>query len=135
MDGAPSLQAFDALAAGLDGRPYHFATFFEPPSLDARIVNQYALFSLMSSPNVSLDDWLAEHPNLIRKIVIPAAIKWEVRDKLDQANVTERVLFPGLDGLSSWLRRQYTPRNGLPEPLDEDTGGHTTAQGVPREQG
>lgn len=133
--GAATLTAFDALAVGADGQPHHFATFFEPPSLDARIVNQYALFSLMSGQNVSFDDWLAEHPELIRKIVIPASIKWEVRDKLDQANVTERVLFPGLDGLSSWLRRQYTPRNHLPEPLDEDTGGHTTAQGVPREQG
>ncbi|MDQ3549411.1 MAG: FRG domain-containing protein [Chloroflexota bacterium] len=135
MRGAATLPTFDGLAAGADDQPRHFATFFEPPSLDARIVNQYALFSLMSSPNVSLDNWLAEHPDLIRKIVIPAHIKWEVRDKLDQANVTERVLFPGLDGLSSWLRRQYTPRNGTPLPPEEDSGGHTTAQGVPREQG
>jgi hypothetical protein len=132
--GAPTLAAFDALAAAVGGGTRHFAAFFEPPSLDARIVNQFALFSLMSSPDVSLDDWLGNHPDLIRKIVIPAAIKWEVRDKLDQANVTERVLFPGLDGLSSWLRRQYTPRGGVPLPAEEDEGGHTTALGVPREQ-
>jgi hypothetical protein len=87
-----------------------FVVFFEPPSLDDRIVNQFALFSLMSSPTAALDDWLTEHPELCRKIIIPAAAKWEVRDKLDQANITERVLLPGLDGLSSWLKRYYTPR-------------------------
>ena len=87
-----------------------FVVFFEPPSLDDRIVNQFALFSLMSSPAAALDDWLNQHPQLCRKIIIPAEAKWEVRDKLDQANITERVLLPGLDGLSSWLRRYYTPR-------------------------
>ena len=56
-----------------------------------------------------MDDWLAVHPTLWTKVVIPAALKWEVRDKLDQSNVTERVLFPGLDGLTSWLKRHYTP--------------------------
>jgi FRG domain len=87
-----------------------FVLFLEPPSLDDRIVNQYALFSLMSSPTASLDDWAERHGELVRRIVVPAELKWEVRDKLDQANVTERVLFPGLDGLSAWLRRYYLPR-------------------------
>ena len=87
-----------------------FAVFLEPPSLDERIVNQYALFSLVSDATVGLGDWLAGRPELARRIVIPAELKWEVRDKLDQANVTERVLFPGLDGLSAWLKRYYLPR-------------------------
>jgi hypothetical protein len=84
-----------------------FVLFLEPPSLDARIVHQFALFSMMSSPHAVLNDWLAEHADLYFRIIIPARLKWEVRDKLDQANITERVLFPGLAGLSQWLRRHY----------------------------
>lgn len=87
-----------------------FVVFFEPPSLDDRIVNQFALFSVLSDPHAALDDWLAAHPDLWRKVIIPAELKWEVRDKLDQANLTERVFFPGLDGLSSWLKRHYSPK-------------------------
>lgn len=87
-----------------------FVIFFEPPSLDDRIVNQFALFSMMSSPTARLDHWLHNHPDLYQRLIIPAELKWEVRDKLDQANITERVLFPGLDGLCSWLRRYYTPK-------------------------
>jgi hypothetical protein len=97
----------------LAGLGEDFALFVEPPSFDERIVNQYALFSLTSRPELRLDEWLRDHPRLWRKLVIPAELKWEVRDKLDQANVTERVLFPGLDGLSSWLSRHYLPRAGI----------------------
>lgn len=88
------------------------ALFFEPPSIDDRIVNQFALFSIMSDATSVLDDWLTKHPDIYRRIIIPAGLKWEVRDKLDQANITERVLFPGLDGLASWLKRHYQPKNG-----------------------
>lgn len=100
---AASLPAFDALGE-------HFIVFFEPPSLDERIVNQYALFSLCPRPWPDRVEEIVEEASLGFKIVVPAALKWEVRDKLDQANVTERVLFPGLDGLSRWIRRYYTPR-------------------------
>jgi hypothetical protein len=98
--------------AQLDALGGDFVVFVEPPSYDERIVNQYALFSLMSGAHASFDAWLDAHPDLGRKVVIPGELKWEVRDKLDQANVTERVLFPGLDGLSRWLTRYYTPRKG-----------------------
>lgn len=99
---ATTLEEFDELST--DG----FVTFFEPPSLDERIVNQFALFSLPSSADLSLEDLLQRREGTWRRIVIPAALKWEVRDKLDQANITERVLFPGLDGLSQWLKRYFT---------------------------
>ena len=101
---ATSLSEFD----DLEKKP--FVVFFEPPSLDDRIVNQFAIFSLMSGPSARLDEWLRSHPELCQRVIIPAPVKWEVRDKLDQANITERVLFPGLDGLSRWLKRYYTPK-------------------------
>ena len=87
-----------------------FAIFFEPPSIDDRIINQFGFFSVMSDPERTLDTWLKDNPDLWRRVIIPAGLKWEIRDKLDQANITERVLFPGLDGLSSWLRRHYSPK-------------------------
>jgi hypothetical protein len=105
-EAAGSLPEFDMLAED------DFVAFLEPPSLDERIINQYALFSLMSQAGSDMGPWLNDHPELCRRIVIPAKLKWEVRDKLDQANITERVLFPGLDGLSQWLKRYYSP--GLP---------------------
>lgn len=92
----------------LSERP--FALFLEPPSLTERIVNQAALFSLMSRPAARLDEWLKSHPEAWRRITLPADLKWEVRDRLDQINLTERVLFPGLDGLSDWLGRYYRER-------------------------
>jgi hypothetical protein len=96
-----SLSAFDRLA-----RP-PFVVFLEPPALDTRVLNQHALFSLMSSPEAQIQDYFAHHPDLCRCVRVPAALKWEIRDKLDQANINERVLFPGLDGLSRWLTRYY----------------------------
>ena len=107
-EAAPNLAALEKLSHD------EFALFFETPALDARIVNQYALFSLMSSPGTRLDEWLTKRgEDFARRIIIPAALKWETRDKLDQANITERVLFPGLDGLSRWLRRHYMPGGNI----------------------
>lgn len=85
----------------------NFPVFLEPPSIDQRIVNQYAVFSMMSDPDLKLMDWLEKSDIRYFKIVIPAELKWEIRDKLDQANINERVLFPGLDGLATWLKRHY----------------------------
>lgn len=102
---APTLASLEKLSSD------DFAVFFEPPSLDERIVNQFALFSFMSNPERDFEQWLKKHAKgLVRRIVVPRELKWEARDKLDQANITERVLFPGLDGLSQWLKRHYTPK-------------------------
>ena len=112
---AASLQELDRLKA----EP--FALFLEPPSLDDRIVNQYAVFSMMSQPDVLLSNWLPANDVRSFKIIIPAELKWEIRDKLDQSNINERVLFPGFEGLAKWLRRQYVDiRN--PDSREPDRG-------------
>jgi FRG domain len=97
---ATTLREFDALAAT------EFVVFFEPPSFHERIVAQNAAFSVMSSATAVLDAWLALHPDCVRKIIIPASLKREIRGKLDRDNDTERRFFPDLDGLSRWLRRR-----------------------------
>jgi hypothetical protein len=92
--------------------------FFEPPSLDPRIIHQFGLFSFLNRPEILLNEWLEvgciRSPGLARKLIIPAELKWELRDKLDQMNLTESVLMPGRDGLSAWLKRWYSPKSAHP---------------------
>lgn len=99
-----------------------FLMFLEPPSLDQRIVQQSALFSLLSNPVDDLETWLGQYDGAARRVHLPAELKWEVRDRLDQANVTERTLFPDLGGLGQWLRRYYRRRGDeMPEQEEDRT--------------
>jgi hypothetical protein len=112
--GVFTAEMLDEICRGLDEleelSDEEFVLFLEPPSLDARIVNQFALFSMTSRASCTLDEWL-EDPQVARNIIVPTGLKWEIRDELDQAGVTERMLYPGLDGIARWLSRYYLPRN------------------------
>ncbi len=101
---APTLEDLDALG---DETP--FVLFLEPPSLDDRIVNQSAVLSTMCDPRATMDEWFEANPDLWYAWRITVGAKAEIRERLDQGNVTERVLMPGLDGLATWLRRYYAP--------------------------
>lgn len=116
---APGLDELDELPA-----EEPFLVFFEPPSLDERIVNQAAVLSVASDPRTQVEDWLAGHSEVWRAWRIPPELKQETRARLDQANITERVLLPGLEGLAAWLRRYYAPQPGPAPPED---GGSTMA--------
>ncbi|UBU16153.1 FRG domain-containing protein [Nonomuraea gerenzanensis] len=115
---AADLPCFDEL-----GGDQPFLAFFEPPSLDERVINQSSVLSTLSDPAFQLEQWLEEHPGLARAWLIPSEVKAEIRQRLDQANITERVLLPGLDGLADWLRRYYSPGS------IEDGGGGASMAG------
>jgi len=105
----PKLADFDQTASGFGDT----MIFFEPPSIDSRIQNQYGLLSAMNGPAKSHESYLKAHvkthPDLVRRIIVRQKAKAEIRDMLDQNNITERMLFPGLPGLCDWLRRYYGP--------------------------
>ena len=79
----------------------------EPPSIDSRIVNQYSFFSVTPMGMDSIEDFLDKYTENTVKYVISKDLRWRIRDMLDQLNVSERIVYPGLDGLSRWIARHY----------------------------
>ena len=79
----------------------------EPPSINQRIVNQYSFFSLVPSGIDDIEVFLDTRTNNTVKYIIDRKLRWRVRDMLDQLNMSERIVYPGLDGLSKWIARHY----------------------------
>ncbi len=79
----------------------------EPPSINSRIVNQYSFFSVIPSDMNDIESFLDENTSKTVKYVIDKSIRWRVRDMLDQLNISERIMYPGLEGLSRWIGRHY----------------------------
>ena len=55
----------------------------------------------------TVEDFLAANTENTVKYVIKKELRWRIRDMLDQLNINERTVYPGLDGLSKWLARHY----------------------------
>jgi hypothetical protein len=103
LDDFPSLSAFDCLSRT------PFVAFLEPPSIEpVWCTSMRCSRRCRTQPRLSAIGF-ATH-SCAGGVIVPAALKWEIRDKLDQANINERLLFPGLDGLSRWLTRYYMPK-------------------------
>lgn len=79
----------------------------EPPSIEPRIINQYSFFSIIPTDMEDVAAFLDRHTEKTVRYVIRKELRWRVRDLLDQLNISERTVYPGLDGLSSWLARHY----------------------------
>ena len=57
-----------------------------------------------------IEHFLDEHTKKTVRYVIKKEIRWQIRDMLDHQNISERIVYPGLDGLSKWLGRHYYVR-------------------------
>ena len=79
----------------------------EPPSIDQRIVNQYSYFTVIPSGITDLIDFLDSKTENTVKYIIDKKLRWDLRDILDQFNINERMIYPGLDGIAKWLSRHY----------------------------
>ncbi len=86
----------------------------EPPSVDQRIINQYSFFSIIPAGIEDIEDFLDKHTDHTMRYIIKKEIRWAVRDMLDQFNISERIMYPGLDGLSKSLARHYFVRSAVP---------------------
>ena len=82
----------------------------EPPSLNARIVAQAAVFTLCTDTSKPFDAFLGEHglSDALTRFVIRADHVARIRDQLDMVGMDERRLFPDLEGLAAELRRYYS---------------------------
>ncbi|MBR3099592.1 MAG: FRG domain-containing protein [Clostridia bacterium] len=79
----------------------------EPPSINSRIINQYSFFSIVPMEMTDIEKFLNDRTEHTIKYVIDRKLRWRVRDMLDQLNMSERIIYPGLDGLSKWIARHY----------------------------
>jgi hypothetical protein len=84
----------------------------EPPSIDARIVNQYSFFSLVPSQMIDIEGFLDSRTDNTTQYIIDKSLRWRIRDMLDQLNISERIVYPGLSGLSKWIARHYFVKEG-----------------------
>ena len=55
----------------------------------------------------NVETFLEENTANTVKYVIDRKLRWRVRDMLDELNMSERIVYPGLDGLSAWIGRHY----------------------------
>jgi hypothetical protein len=83
----------------------------EPPSLDRRIISQFSFFSIVPMDMQDIEKFLDTNTHKTVRYIIAKELRWQIRDFLDHQNITERIVYPGLDGLAKWLGRHYYVRD------------------------
>jgi len=82
----------------------------EPPSIDQRIVGQYSFFTVLPKGIKNLVQYLNDNTENTVKYIINRDLRWDLRDILDQLNMNERTVYPGIDGIATWIARHYYVR-------------------------
>lgn len=88
----------------------HSMVIVEPPSIEQRITNQYSYFSIIPNQIDNIEAFLQKHTQNTVRYIIKKELRWRIRDMLDQMNINERIIYPGLDGLSESIKRHYFVR-------------------------
>ncbi|WP_323844637.1 FRG domain-containing protein [Microbulbifer magnicolonia] len=80
-----------------------------PRAITGRILNQQALFTVHCPPERGIEVCGSRinnsEPNL-RRMVIPASLKGEILDMLNDYGIAENTIYPSLDGLSDAVNRK-----------------------------
>ncbi len=102
QDVVKDVQTYDA---DMGGRSF---VTLEPPSIDSRIVNQYAYFTVTPGDMENMDEFLYNTlSDRSVKYIIDKDLRWKIREMLDRNNINERITSPGLEGITQWLKRHY----------------------------
>lgn len=106
-----TIDMLKSMADSLDDYDQHMEknsiVLIEPPSIDQRIINQYSYFSVIPKEIKDIEEFLEVNTSNTVKYTIDKSLKWRIRDMLDQMNINERIAYPGLDGLTRWIKRHY----------------------------
>lgn len=81
---------------------------YQPNTSSNRLANQYGYFTIHKNPKTSLNDKNKE--GYLEKLIIPANLKLELLQMLNQYGINYLTLFPDLEGLSkhlSWFAENY----------------------------
>eukprot|EP00727_Mastigamoeba_balamuthi_P010938 m51a1_g6467 hypothetical protein (460) ;mRNA; f:60502-61935 len=120
------LELIEALAAG-GGAPQAggeqpspavggYYVFFTPDLTPSERA-QGTVYSLASSPEAVLDEWLERwSPGAVTRVVVPAGLRCEALHKLSIASVTDRQLWPDIGGLTRWVIFSGMPPDSWPQP-------------------
>lgn len=88
---------------------YEGVLCYQPKAINRRLISQKGLFTIHCPPNAPFPVFRSvfSHENtMVKRYIIPADLKADIRKMLDNYGVNEATLFPELDGLARYVNRK-----------------------------